>query len=242
VVPGRQFATQRKRVDLGSRLVADGGFWIQLRDGIEKVVWEGRPYYRTVWQDVRRLAPRRVRESEGRVLCSLCALGVDVEDHLRIDPESDAVEVLDPPPVIPGVILAPPAVLPGVAAAVAARSAPALGPFIMQVAAGLTLEWGPVARDLVALEGTRLRVSSRLLPLVRARLSAGSTSDEVVDMALDVVSELAHLVGDPVRARAQADLAAQPPDAHLAALDTARGVDTVASARAISSAVRALMG
>jgi hypothetical protein len=176
------------------------------------------------------------------VLCSLVALGVDLEDHLRIDPEADTVEVLDPAPVVPGVILVPPAVLPGVAAAVAARSAPALGPFIMEVAAGLTLEWGPVARDLVALDGARLRVSSRLLPVVRARLSAGSTSDEVVDMALAVVSELAHLVGDVVRARAQAHLAAQPPDARLAALGAARGVDPIASAHAISSAVQALMG
>ena len=76
------------------RLVADGGIWIQMRDGIEKVVWEGRPYYRTVWQDVRRHAARRVREAEGRVLCSLCALGTDLEDHLRMDSRGDAIEVL----------------------------------------------------------------------------------------------------------------------------------------------------
>ena len=39
------------------RLLAEGGIYIQMRDGIEKVVWEGRPYYRAVWQGVRRHAP-----------------------------------------------------------------------------------------------------------------------------------------------------------------------------------------
>jgi hypothetical protein len=99
---------------------------MQMRDGIEKVVWAGARSYRAVWQDVRRHAPRRVREVEGQVLCSLRALGVDIEDHHRRDPRGDAIEILESPPVVPGVVPAPPAVLSGIAAAVAARSAPAL--------------------------------------------------------------------------------------------------------------------
>lgn len=223
------------------RLATDGGIWIQMRDGIEKVVWEGRPYYRTVWQGVRRHAGGRVREVEGHVLCSLCALGVHLEDHLRMDPEGDAIEVLPQAPIDPRVLPAPPAVLAGVTAAVAVRSAPALGPFIMEVARELTLEWGPVSRELVTLDGGRLRASSRLLATVRARLSAGPTSDEDVRIALALVAELAHLVGDAVRARAQARLAALPPEAQATVLEASRGVDADESARAIASALRALL-
>jgi hypothetical protein len=223
------------------RRVAEGGIWIQMRDEIEKVVWEGRAYYREVWQGVRRHAARRVRESEGRVLCSLWALGTGLEDHLRMGSAGEAIEVLPLTPVAPRVVLAPSAVLSGVAAAVAARSAPALGPFVMEVAGELTLEWGPVGRDLIDIDGARLRVTSRLLPEVRARLSAAPTSDESVNIALAVVAELAHLAGDALRVCAQVRLAALPPAAQAAVLEAARGVETEDCARAIATAVRALL-
>lgn len=223
------------------RLMAGGGIWIQFRDGIEKVVWEGRAYYRDVWQGVRRHAARCVRESEGRVLCSLRALGTSLEDHLRMGSAGEAVEVLAETPRAPRVVPVPTAVLSGVAATVAARSAPLLGPLVMEVAAELTLEWGPVVRDLIDIDGARLRVTNRLLPEVRARLGGAPMSDENVNGALAVVAELAHLAGDALRARAQARLATLPAAAQAAVLEAARGIGAEDCARAIATAVRALL-
>ncbi len=139
------------------------GVWIQRRERIEKVVWEGRSYYRADWQGVRRHAARRLRDSGQSVICSLWALEDPVEDHLRIDAHDDPV-VLPVEPPSPHVLPAPPGLLTGLAAVVAARSTPALGPLIMEEAAGLTLEWAPLARDLVTLDNDRLCLSNRLLP------------------------------------------------------------------------------
>lgn len=223
------------------RFVAEGGIWIQMRDGIEKVVWNGRTYYRPVWQGVRRHAPRCLREVEGHVLCSLQVLGISLEDHLRMDPAGEAIEMLPVPPQLTGTLPAPTAVLSGVAAAVAARSAPVLGPFIRAAAAELILEWGPVAGDLTAIDGTRLRVTTRLLLAVRARLAAAATPEEKMETALAAISELAHLAGDALRARAQARVAALPPDAQAAVLEAACGLEADECARAIAAAVRALL-
>lgn len=223
------------------RRLAPGGVWIQMREGIEKVVWEGRFYHRPVCQGVQRHAPRRIREAGDRVLCSLHALGADLEDHLRMDPRSDAIEIVPVGPDAAPVVPVPPAVLAGVAAAVAVRSAPALGPAIEAVARALTLEWGPVTRDLASLEGARLRVSQRLLPAARARMASAATPDEQAIIALAVVAELAHLVGDALRARAQAHLAALTPQAQAIALEPSREMDTGGYAPAIAGAVRALL-
>jgi hypothetical protein len=223
------------------RLVGPGGAWIQMRDGIEKVVWGGRTYYRAAWQGVRRHAPRCLREADGHVLCSLQALGAVLEDHLRIDPAGHTVDILVVPPSSAAVRPAPPAVLAGVAAAVAARSAPALGPFIRAVAGAFTLEWGPVARDLMALEGTRLRMTSRLLAAARALLARAATPDERVSIGLAALSELAHLAGDALRARAQARAAALPRGRQEALLDEAGGGPAGESARAIAAAVEVLL-
>ncbi len=223
------------------RFLTEGGIWIQMRDGIDKVVWNGRAYYRSAWQGVRRHAPRSLREVEGHVLCSLEALGTTIEDHLRLHSDGEVIEILPAVPPAPGVLPAPPEVLAGVAAAVAARSAPALGPFIREAAAELTLEWGPVPRDLTALDGGRLRVTTRLWPVVRAHLTAAPTSDAEAHTALAVISELAHLAGDALRARAQARVAALPPEAQAAVLEAARGLDADESARAIARAVQALV-
>jgi len=55
------------------------------------------------------------------------------------------------------------------------------------------------------------------------------------------VGELAHLVGDALRARAQAHLAALPPDAQAMALEDPRETGQDEYARAIGGAVRALL-
>src|SRR5262249_30052758 len=80
------------------RLLSETGVWIQIRDRIEKVVWQGRPYYRGAWQGVQRHAARRVRDADGHVLCSLWALGVALEDHLRLAPDARVLDTLPPPP------------------------------------------------------------------------------------------------------------------------------------------------
>lgn len=223
------------------RLVTEDGIWIQMREEIEKVVWKGRPYYRREWQGIRRHAPRCLREVDGRILCSLEVLGTAIEDHLRIDPSGEAVEVLPVAPPARRVLRPPPAVLGGVAAAVAARSAPPLGAFIQAAAEELTLEWGPVAQDLARVEGQRLRVTNRLVSPVRARLAAAATSDEAALAALAAISELAHLAGDVLRARGQARLAALPPAGQAAALDAVPGAPPDAAARALAGAVQALL-
>ena len=110
----------------------------------------------------------------------------------------------------------------------AARSAPALGSAIEAVTASLSLEWGPVARDLATRDGTRLRLSNRLLSALRARLKGATGPDEAVGIAFAAVAELAHLTGDALRAGAQARLAALPPAAQEAALNASREADAAA--------------
>jgi hypothetical protein len=222
-------------------LVATDGVWLQLRDGVEKVVWENRAYHREACQGISRHAARRVRDCEGSVLCSLWSLGACLEDHLRMDVTGDAVEILPAGPIDAGVVPCPPAILAGVAAVVAGRSTPVLGPFIMEAAAGLALEWGPIPRDVIALDGTRLRVTSRLLSAARSRLGAAASPDEQMQVALLLVAEMAHLAGDPLRAQAQARLAALPVAEQAAILEAARGVANATAARAIAVAVRTLL-
>ena len=62
-----------------------------------------------------------------------------------------------------------------------------------------------------------------------------------MNIALALVAELAHLAGDALRARAQARLADLPSVAQAALLEGARGVEAEECARAIASAVRALL-
>jgi hypothetical protein len=223
------------------RVAGEGGIWIQMRDGIEKVVWAGRPYHRPLCQGIRRHAARRLRDHGGQIICSLHALGLDLEDHLRMDPRGEAIAVLPVEPLPPRVSDAPPGLLAGVAAAAAARSAPSLAPFILESAAELRLEWGPIERDLVMRAGDRLRVSSRLLPAIRARLSDARAPGDVVNGALAAVAELGHLAGDALRARAQDRVSALPLEAQVAALEHPPGMDQAECARAIAGAVRALL-
>jgi len=61
----------------------DGGVGVQLRDGVEKVRWDGRTYYRREWQGLRRDEHRVVRrlERDGVVayVVGLVALGCPLE-------------------------------------------------------------------------------------------------------------------------------------------------------------------
>lgn len=81
---------------------APGGLYVQLRDGVEKVVWEGRPYYRTDWQGLTRREHRVVRAAPApdgglRFVVGLAALGRPVEDHWLLDAEGGVIDALAPP-------------------------------------------------------------------------------------------------------------------------------------------------
>jgi hypothetical protein len=143
-------------------------------------------------------------------------------------------------PPSPRVLPAPPALLAGLAAVVAARSIPVLGPLIMEEAAGLRLEWAPLARDLVTLDNDRLCLSNRLLPAIRSRQTAASTHEERAGAAVAILAEIAHLIGDILRRRAQARLAALPESQQKRILEADVAIPDAEIARAIAGAARAL--
>lgn len=193
---------------------------LQLRDGVEKVVLRGRAYYRARWQTVTRPAPRRVRDTEEDVRCSLWALGAAIEDHVVLDRAGELLAVtppaLDPRP--PASLGAP--VAAGLAALLRAQSAPALGPAIAAEMRTLALEWGGVPGDLVEIPGPRARFSWRLADAGAARVRAAREPEERLARALELLAEMAHLLGDAIRERAQSALAACPIEARRAALES----------------------
>jgi hypothetical protein len=221
------------------RLLTPEGALVHLRGRVEKVAWRGRVYHRPDWQGVARHAPRRVRDQDGSVRCSLWALGTLIEDHLVLTGTGDVRQVLAPAPAPAESCPLPPAVARGVAAVVGATSVPALARFVAAEAGRLTLEWGPVAGDLVEIRGARARVSAALREALgrqaRRRTAAGRA-----EVGLAALVEIAMLLGDDLRARAQARIAALPAAEQAAALAAppAPGPD---DARAITDAVEALL-
>jgi hypothetical protein len=223
------------------RHLTETGVWVQHRGRIEKIIWEKRAYYRPDWQGVLRHAARRIRDSEGGVVCSLWAFDGPVEDHLFVEANADRLTILTVAPPSPGVLPSAPGVLAGLAAVVAARSIPVLGPLIMEGVENLSLEWAPLTRDLVTLDEGCLRLSSRLLPLMRSRQAAASTPEERTGVAVAILAELAHVAGDLLRQRAQARLAALPESQQRRILEADVALPDVEIARAITGAVRALV-
>jgi hypothetical protein len=221
------------------RSVETGGLVIQRRDRVEKVVWEGRTYYRPDWQTVARHAPRRVRESDDGVVCSLWALGAAVEDHLRLTADGRLVEIIAPAPA-PG----PPRALPdaiarGIVASVAATCVPALAPFVRAVAHDLAVAWAPVDRDLLRVTGPSVQVSTRLRGVAVARVREAPDRAAEVALAFALLAEIAALAGDTLRMRAQAALAAHPEAEQAAALaveeDPGRGQVAAVLGRAVEA-------
>lgn len=196
-----------------------GGIYVQLREGVEKVVFRGKAYYRRQWQSVIRREPRVIREDEGRVICSLWALGAPVEDHLILEVDGEAVEIPEPRPEAGDAEPLSPAWLSALGALLAQQSAPALGPWLGEALRAARLEWGPVAGDLVAVNGERLVLSLKLPRLFRRRLAECNTQAERLRLALALVQEAAGLLGPTLRLRAQAILAALPEAIQAAALE-----------------------
>ncbi|OGL02700.1 MAG: hypothetical protein A3E31_10445 [Candidatus Rokubacteria bacterium RIFCSPHIGHO2_12_FULL_73_22] len=219
------------------RFVADD-LYVQWRGRIEKVVRRGVAYYRPDWQGVRRHAPRRVRDAPDGVRCGLWALGRSLEDHLLLAPDGSLVRALEPPAPRGVARAAAPRVWAGVAAVVAAQSAPPLAPFVRRAAEALTLEWGPVPGDLARTDGGRARVDGRVLTALGDALAEAPDRTARVAAALTALAEIAALVGDALRARAQAALAALPPERQAAALEAPAGTG---GAREIVEGVEALL-
>jgi hypothetical protein len=225
-----------ERIGLGREVI------VQLRERVDKVVWRGRAYGRADWQGVERHAARRVRDADGGVVCSLWALGEVVEDHLRLDPDVTTVEVIAPVSRAVAPSPLPPAVMAGVASAAAALGAAPLASFVREMAADCALMWAPVDADLVAVDGGRIRLSYALRQVFVRRLRSAVTRAERLGLGLAVLTEVAHLVGDVLRARAQARVAALGPDVQARLLERSdEPVDGVDDARRIIAAVEALL-
>ena len=219
--------------------------YVQARERIEKVVWRGGAYYRPDWQGVARHSPRRIVEAPDGVRCVLWALGRELEAHLLLRRDGDLVTILaDEPPAAESRPL-PAAVWSGVVAAVAARCAPPLASFVESVAASLSLEWGAVALDLAQFVPDRVRISDRLRQALAARLAAAPARADRAALGLAAIAEMAALVGDELRGRAQAEILSLPLAAQPAALEGATGAAThgrAERARDIAAAVDALLG
>jgi len=224
------------------RIRLGDGMTVQLRDRVDKVVWRGRAYSRADWQGVARHAPRRVRDADGDVLCSLWTLGEPIEDHLRLDPDATVVEVIAPPAAGTAPRPLPATVMAGVASATAALSAAPLASSLREVAADCELAWASIDRDLVAVEGRRLQVSYGVRDAFLRRLRGAPTRPERLGLGLAMVTEIAHLLGDVLRARAQARVAALAPDAQARLLgESGAAADAVDDARRIADAIEALL-
>jgi hypothetical protein len=218
------------------RLFARNDLYVQRRERIEKVVWRGITYYRPDWQGVARHAPRRITDTPGGVRCELWGLEQSLEEHLRLEANGDLGEIVAAEPAPAASRPLPPDVWPGVVATVAARAVPPLAPVVESVGGAFSLEWGPVARDLINIGRGRVRVSARLREVLVARLAAAPARADRAALALAAVIEIASLVGDELRGRAQAELIRRGPDAPVSSL---RG--GAERAREITAAVAALL-
>jgi len=215
--------------------------YVQSRARLEKVVWRGRAYYRADWQGVARHAAHRVREQDGRVICSLWALDTPLADHLVLAPDGAVLEVREPADAAGPARRAAEAVTAGLVAVVVATSAAPLAPSLREIAAPLAFEWAPVAGELAALEGDRVRLSARLLPALADRVRTAPNRAEQLRLGLAALTELAHALGDGLRHRAQARLAAAPPAVQTAALAAPTGPAAAAAAAEIGRAVETLL-
>ncbi|MGH7303740.1 MAG: hypothetical protein ACRELZ_10645, partial [Candidatus Rokuibacteriota bacterium] len=116
------------------RVFVGDDLYVQRRERIEKVVWRGIAYYRPEWQGVVRHAPRRIVDAPDGVRCGLWALGLPLEDALRLRADGDLETILAGEPAPAASRLVSPGVWAGVAAVVAARGAAPLASFVESVA------------------------------------------------------------------------------------------------------------
>ncbi|HEY2991741.1 MAG TPA: hypothetical protein VGM22_02950 [Methylomirabilota bacterium] len=217
------------------------GVYVQSRERIEKVVWRGREYYRDDWQGVKRHSTHRVRDEGGRVVCSLWALDTAVEDHVVLTPAGDVVETRTPAAGGEAARPLPAATAAGLVAVVIAASAAPLAAAIRAAAGDLVFEWAPLAGDLAVLHDGRARVSTALLRTLAGRLAATPSPAARVRLGFAALAEAAQALGDGLRARGQARLAAAGAVAQAEALGAADSVTAAAAARTIGEAVEQML-
>jgi hypothetical protein len=221
-----------------ARAFAPSGVYVQTRERVEKVVWQGRAYYRRDWQSVHRHATHRLHEVGGRVHGSLWALDAPLEEHLRLDLDG-TVRAAELPPVEDGPPAAlTPAVTAGLAATIVAASAPPLAGPLRALVGELAFEWAPLSGELAVLAGERVRLSLRLRRALATRVTAATTRAEQVRLGFAALADLAHALGDGLRARAQARLAAASLEVQTDALGREPEPTGV---RAIGAGVEALL-
>jgi hypothetical protein len=226
--------------DPHQRVCPAPGVTVHLRERVEKVVWRARAYTRPDWQGVVRHAPRRVRDAGRAVICSLWALGEPIEDHLRLDSDGSSVEVIAPPPrTLPPRPL-PDAVRDGVASVAAALGAAPLARLVREIALGCELGWSSLDGDLVSVEKNRLSVAHVFRDALGRRLRADCSRAERLASGLAALTEIAHLVADPLRARAQSRLATLSPDIQTRLLSASQAAHAD-DARTIAAAIEALI-
>jgi hypothetical protein len=228
--------------DPHARAFAPRGVYVQSRAQIEKLAWAGRSYYRADWQGLERHTSHRVHEAGDRVIGGLWGLGAPLEEHLILTGDGTVLAAALPPPDEGPVRSVPPAVASGLAGVVVAHSAPALAESLRAIVAEVRVEWSPLTGDLAVLEHGRVQLSTRLGRALAARGRAASGRAEQVRLAFVALAELGHALGDELRARAQARLAAAPLPAQEAALGETRApAGAAAGAREIGLAVEALL-
>jgi hypothetical protein len=214
------------------------GACVYLRDRAEKVVWRSRVYQRPDVQGIGRHAAYRVRDAGGGVVCSLWALGTSIEDTLELTEDGHVVRIPEPPSPSAERRTLPAEVADGIGAVVAATSVPALGPALRAAANRLTLTWAPLRGELATVDGDAVCLSTRFRAVLAQRLA--SASDDVRrDTALAALTEVALLLGDTLRARAQAHVAALAESEQRALLETPP-LPSPDTAQAITAAVAAL--
>jgi hypothetical protein len=224
------------------RAFTEDGVYVQSRERVEKIVWHGHVYYRADWQGIERHASHRLHDVGERVDAGLWALGMPLERHLLLSPAGDVLAIAPPPPGLGPARALPAAVADGLVAVVIAGSAPPLAEALRAAATGLTLAWAPLAEDLAVLDGGHARLSARLHRALAERVQAAASRAEQVRLGFTALAELAQALGDPLRARAQARLAAAPPAAQAAVLATGRSpAEAAAGAREIGLGVEALL-
>jgi hypothetical protein len=203
--------------------------------------WRGRSYHRATAQGIERHSAHRLHDVADGIRASLWALGAPLEEHVRLTRDGDVLAASLPAP--DGGTVQPLAadVAAGIVAIVVAGSAPPLAESLEAIAAGLMFEWGPLAGDLAIVTGERARLSTRLRRALHRRL-AGAERAAQVHLGFAALADLAHALGDALRARAQARLAAASEEAQAAALARPRSPAAAASAaQTIGRAVERLL-
>ena len=222
------------------RLFADDDVYVQRRGRIDKVVWRGRSYERPDWPGGARHAARRLLDDgEGTVRCSLWALGRVLEDHLVLGEDGQWRTSLPQPTATRLARPVATVVARGVATIVAATSAPPLAAAIRSQA--LVMEWAHLPGELVVIEAERVGVSLAFRDRVTELVVQARTPEERAAVGLIALTEIASALGDTLRRRAQAAVAALPEVDRNTLLQAPPSVAAPGDARAITDAVAALL-